>query len=147
MSTLWLPQSTDILSRVQRGDEMIGWRGDPDMEVLEGEPGKRCPCGADGSCLVVVLGTDARGKSYRAASAHRSSNPGWRESLLRDLRDGDWRRDPDERVDQLIAEMEAAEQARVEVRERKMAEASEQFTQAIWDAKKVKNMHSFPVKG
>lgn len=74
----------DVAGLVQGGDALIGWRGDPTMDVyVWPEYG-----------TVAVYGFDRGGVRYLAAQ-ESLSNPGWRHDLLRRLRDGDYQRGDD----------------------------------------------------
>jgi hypothetical protein len=68
-----------IADRVKRGDPVVGWKGDPTMDVLLDES----------TGLVEVWAFDPAGNGrYVAASVDASANPGWRHQLLCKLRDG-----------------------------------------------------------
>lgn len=68
----------DIVGRVLDGDSAVGWRGDPCMDVYERRH------------EIAVYGFDREGNRYLAAVVDRATDPDWRHTLLRKLRDGDW---------------------------------------------------------
>lgn len=69
-----------ISERVQHGDPVVGWQGDPGMDVyIDENVGE-----------AAVYGFDANGDRYLAATVSLF-DPGWRHTLLAKLRDGDWR--------------------------------------------------------
>jgi len=88
----------DITRSVQDGDPVVGWRGDPQMDVYR-----------EGS-QVKVYGFDLSGQRYVAATVNMVDSD-WRRTLLQKLRDGDWQR-ADTFMDNLVAEREQQEKER-----------------------------------
>lgn len=91
----------DVTRSVQDGDPVIGWRGDPQMDVYR-----------EGS-MVRVYGFDRAGTRYVAATVSMVDSD-WRRTLLCKLRDGDWQRG-DEFMANLVAERERVERDRQRV--------------------------------
>ena len=92
----------DVARLVRDGDPVVGWRGDPTMDVYVDRV----------SGDVVVYGFDRCGERFVAARENARVNPGWRHGLLRRLRDGDWRRGADVLFAELDAENERVRRER-----------------------------------
>jgi len=101
----------DITRSVQDGDPIIGWRGDPQMDVYR-----------EGSS-VKVYGFDRAGDRYVAASVSLADSD-WRGTLIRKLRDGDWQRG-DAFVADLVAEREQHEKNRQRLEDELTAEQAD----------------------
>jgi hypothetical protein len=69
-----------FVERVQQGCPIVGWRGDPTMDVYVNERVGVCE----------VWGFDARGERYRVVRQELCA--GWQHDVLRRLRDSDWQR-------------------------------------------------------
>lgn len=146
---IWLPPTANVANiqdRVAKGDPDLGWRGDPDMSVVEGEP---CEHDSHGNCVAMVVGWDALGEPYVAAHVHRSEHPGsWRDVLIRKLVEGDWQLGAEHHKRRLNkAILEPAIRRRAEERER-IGVFSERLTGALWDIwKPGKNSWNFGTVG
>lgn len=107
MSGLILPGDDvhSVADRIKHGDASIGWRGDPSMD---------CYYNTDTE-TVQVFGWDGRGDQYIAAEVIPAYDQGWRHTLLKKLKDGDWQ-DPglvQRRMD-WMAEPQRAKEAKLE---------------------------------
>ena len=85
-----------IADRVQQGDPIAGWRGDPTMDVYLD----------DRRQVAEVWHFDRGGHRYCAAQTTLLED-GWEHTLLRKLRDGDWQ-NPDT-IPNIVAMQDANE--------------------------------------
>lgn len=106
----------DITRSVQDGDALIGWRGDPSMDVYR-----------EGS-QVKVYGFDRSGERYLAATVNLSDSD-WRGTLLRKLRDGDWQNETS-LVDKLVNERVQKENDQDRIYRERISEIAEKYASA-----------------
>jgi hypothetical protein len=111
LNGLILPGQYDNIARsVQEGDPVVGWRGDPTMDVMMWHN------------EVHVYAFDREGTRYLAAATD-ARLPGWQHDLLRRLRDGDWQTsNAYDRVAALNAELERERESKLEDRKNEVAE-------------------------
>ena len=123
MPGLILP-TADVMSiedRIRRGDPIVGWQGDPSMDLYIRED-----IGEAG-----VYGFDRAGDRYLAATVSLA-DPGWRHTLLQKLRDGDWRTDHGRANGQrIVAHNEAVAKAQEDDLDEKRLEFSERLAWAL----------------
>lgn len=133
-TALWLPQTANtanIQDRVAKGDPELGWRGDPDMAVYEGEA---CEHDERGGCVAQVVAWDAHGEPYVAAHVHRAEHPSsWRDVLIRKLVDGDWQQGADHQKRRLNKAILEPMKRRQYEQQQKIGEFSEKLTGVLWD--------------
>jgi hypothetical protein len=101
---------------VQEGDVLVGWRGDPQMDVyLDQTTGN-----------VLVYAFDRFGERYLAV-VEDARFAGWQHRLLMKLRDGDWQTNSAEK---LVDKMRDEWFARQKVSEDKAGELAEKMAWA-----------------